>query len=207
MRSSSADDGFREVEERAERGLFKDYCEAGEALRQLRDEKQEQWRPVYRTWTRYLNERLGICRQTAAYMIRAAEVAADLSSRDDTLRLPVRHAYLLARFPDSDVRLKLAIEIQHLTFAKAARLVIDFSEKLMNTTSKAAPKAGRGDERSEALAQLDAILRRCVALDKAALAGAASRLDQARRRNLAQKAATAARVLTEVSVTFEPEAD
>jgi hypothetical protein len=89
MHLSSADDGFREAEQRVEQGVFKDYREAGEAFRQIRDEKQEQWRPAYGTWTHYLEVRFGMCRQTAAYMIRAAEVAADLSSRDDTLRLPV----------------------------------------------------------------------------------------------------------------------
>src|SRR3954452_6111802 len=93
MHSSSGDDAFEEAEKRVKQGLFRDYREAGEARRQIRDE--ELWRPLCDTWARYLDERLGICRQTAAYMIRAAEVAADLSSRDDTLLLPVRHANLL----------------------------------------------------------------------------------------------------------------
>src|SRR5437763_4629505 len=74
MHASSADDGCREAERRAEQGLFKDYREAGDALRQIRDEDQDQWRPVYRTWTHYLSARLGICRQTAAYMIKAPKL-------------------------------------------------------------------------------------------------------------------------------------
>jgi NAD(P)H-dependent FMN reductase len=202
MHSSSADDGFYEAEQRVETSLYRDYREAGEALRQIRDEQRARWLTLYGTWTHYLNERLGICRQTAAYMIRAAEVAADLSSRDDTLRLPARHANLLARFDDSEVRLNLAIKIQHLSFKEAARLVIDFSKELMNKTTTTLPKAGRNDERSEALAQLDGILRSCRALDTASLAQAASRLEDGQRRRLERRVKAAARKLKEVSATL-----
>jgi hypothetical protein len=193
------DEAFREIELRVEHDLFHGYRETGELLRQIRDDHQEQWRPLYVTWERYVEQRFGICRQTAAYTIRAAEVAADLSSRDDTLRLPVRHANLLARFDDSDVRLKLAIKIQLLPFKKAAQLVIDFSEELTNTATAPPPRVGRSDERNQALAQLDGILSACAALDEQSLAGAASRLGADSKRRLARRAKVAARTLSEVS--------
>jgi hypothetical protein len=202
---NSADDAFEEAEQRARRGLFREYRETGEALRQLRDEHEAQWRPRYKTWTRYLNEDLGICRQTAACWIRAAEVAEDVSSRDDRLRLPVRHANLLGRFPDPDVRFELAKKIQHLSYTDATRLVIDFADQLVNTTTAVPPKAGRTDERNEALAQLDAILGACTALDTASLARAGSRLGTERKRRLARKAKGAASVLIEVSARLELE--
>jgi hypothetical protein len=206
MHSSFADDGFYDAEQRVEASLYRDYREAGEALREIRDEREAQWLPLYGSWTRYLDGRLGICRQTAAYMIRAAEVAADLSSRDDTLRLPARHANLLARFEDSEIRLNLAIKIQHLTFKEAARLVIDFSSELMDTATPAPPpKASRNDERSEALMQLDGILRGCKALDKESLAHASSRLGDQQRRRLARRVNAAARTLNEVSAKLEQE--
>jgi hypothetical protein len=208
MQSSSDDEAFREAEDRVEQGLYRDYVEAGEAFRQIRDEQQEQWRPTYDTWARYVEERHGICRQTAAYMIRAAEVAVGLSSRDDTLRLPVRHANLLGRFRDPEVRFELAKKIRPLTFSEAMHVVIDFSNELLNTTTAGLSKPGRG-ERCESLAQLDAIVRGCASLDKASLGRAASRLGDERRRRLARKAAAAGRSLTQLSeaLTRKPSGD
>ncbi|HET7354037.1 MAG TPA: hypothetical protein VFJ11_08350 [Gaiellaceae bacterium] len=198
-------EAFEEAEWRARHGLFREYRETGEALRQIRDEHQAQWRPIYDTWTRYLNERLSICRQTAACWIRAAEVAADLSSRDDTLRLPVRHANLLGRFQDPEVRYELARKIQPLTYTEAADLVTDYANTLLNTTTPRPPKAGRDDEPNQALAQLDAILRGTAALDRASLAHAASRLGDTHRRRLARKTKTAGRALTELSASLRPD--
>jgi hypothetical protein len=201
----SSDEAFEEAERLARQGLLREYRETGEALRQIRDEHEAQWRTRYGTWTHYLNESLGICRQTAACWIRAAAVAEGLSSRDDTLQLPVRHANLLGRFPDPDVRFELATKIQHLSYTDAAHLVIDFADKLANTTRAVPPKAGRHDERNEDLALLDAILGGCTSLDTASLVRAGSRLGAERKRRLARKAKRAARVLMDVSAKLGPE--
>lgn len=69
----------------------------------------------------------------------------------------------------------------------------------MNTTTVLPIKAGRSEERSEALAQLDVVLRGCASLDKASLVRAVSRLGDERRRRLARKATAAGHALIKVS--------
>ena len=68
-------DDLAELEERAERGLFSDYEDAGHALREIRDDRR--YRELgFDSWQHYCNQRLGIARQTASDVIRAADVAA-----------------------------------------------------------------------------------------------------------------------------------
>lgn len=110
-----------ELERRAEQGLYRDYQQAGEALRAIRDGGL--YRATHRGFGAYVEERFGCARSTAYALIQAAEVAADLSARSDTVRVPARHAQLLFPFP-SDVRLALANVIGPLTVREAQALVL-----------------------------------------------------------------------------------
>src|SRR5579862_9451156 len=124
MASNGCDDErFAEIETRAEQALFRDYRAAGEALRQIRDEERACWVPLFSTWEQYVRQRWDISRQHANYIIQASEVAADVSSRDDAPGLALRHAALLHKFKDPDVRRKLAASIARLKFTDAQRYV------------------------------------------------------------------------------------
>ena len=113
-------------EERVERGFFRDWREAGDALEQIRDNSLYQ--PEYANFREYVEKRYGIHRATAYSYIHAAAVARDLSSRDDTLNLPQRHAAILFRF-DADTRYEVAKEIQFLSFRHAMHAVLERAEE------------------------------------------------------------------------------
>ena len=127
---------FAALEKRAERGLFRDYRNAGEALRELRDEQRACWEPEYGSWGQYIEKRWGISRQHAYFLIQGSEVAKDLSSGDDAPLLPGRHAALLYRFKDTDLRRKLAVEIAPLNFRRANAHVISVFSSLANDSAR-----------------------------------------------------------------------
>jgi hypothetical protein len=84
-----------ELEQRAEQALNHDYRVAGRAIRQLHD--QGEWRTDHGTWGKYVLERFGVSRGHSYALMNAAEVADDVSSVDDTIQLPQRHAAILRR--------------------------------------------------------------------------------------------------------------
>jgi hypothetical protein len=177
-------ESFAEAEERAERALYRNYPAAGEALRQIRDEERACWVPVYRTWERYLRERWDISRQHGNYLIQAAQVTADLSSPDDAPRLPLRHAALLHRFKDADVRRELAAAIAPLKFPDAQRHVIAAQRKSRGENVTVPPA---NDPTDAALSALRGIATQCRTLDVKTAVGAISRLGVRRQKKILEE--------------------
>lgn len=175
------DERFSALEKRAESALYKDYREAGEALKQIRDEEQACWRPLHGSWERYCRERWGISRQHACYLIQGAEVARDVSSRDDAPRLPLRHSTLLYRFKQPAVRRELAALIAPMTFREATRYVVDATTKSSGDTGR---QTVRGSDQPTVLVDLEVLLTSCRRLDLGAVSRAISFLDKRRRNAL-----------------------
>lgn len=190
---------FAALEKRADRGLFRDYRDAGEALRQIRDEERPCWQPRYGSWSKYIEERWGISRQHANYLIQAAEVAADLSSCDDAPPLPARHAALLHRFAATEIRRQLAGEIAPLNFRQASARVIAVFASLEKGTSR--PKPARRKPlraRKRPLSDLDVVLNACLKLELQATAAALLQLDEHRRKRVLRDIRKASRRLAEL---------
>jgi hypothetical protein len=153
------DDRLAILEERVERGLFRDWRETGEALEQIRDEKL--YRPQYPSFRAYVEGRYEMHRGTAYGFIQAADVMRDLSSRDDTPNLPQRHAQLLYRF-DTETRVEVAREIALLSFREASLVVIERAATA--TPSFANPEDDI--ERDAELELLDYALRAILGLNE-----------------------------------------
>jgi hypothetical protein len=190
---------FAALEKRADRGLFRDYRPAGEALRQLRDEERACWEPEYGNWGQYIEKRWGISRQHANYLIQASEVAGELSSCDDTPPLPARHAALLYRFKGADIRRKLAGEIAPLNFRQANAHVIAAFAALANETARPSPprrKPLRANKRP--LSDLDLALNACLDLELQPTAAAIRQLDEHRRKRVLREIRRASRHLAEL---------
>jgi len=125
------------LEQRIRDGLFRDYVETGEALKEFRDRKL--YRPS--TFGEYVKEHFGCSRATAYEYIQGAEVAAVLSTRSDIL-LPVSHARLLFRLlDDPDTLRMLAHEVHGMTANEAKRHLIDYWASLEE------PKKGKRRKR------------------------------------------------------------
>jgi hypothetical protein len=173
---------FAVLEERAQRGMFRDYRDTGEALRQIRDEEQACWKADYGTWERYIRERWGISRQHANYFIQAAVVAADLSSRDDDPPLPLRHAALLYRFDDPDQRRSVAATIAPMSFAASTRYVTELVVGPVERTRRKVKKEASGQ-----LHTLATAIRIVDSLDVEMTAAAIGQLDVRRRKQLLRR--------------------
>ncbi|MGZ4391281.1 MAG: hypothetical protein ACXVRK_04015 [Gaiellaceae bacterium] len=190
---------FAALERRADRGLFRDYRDGGEALRQLRDEERACWEPEYGGWGQYIEKRWGISRQHANYLIQASEVAAELSSCDDAPPLPARHAALLYRFKDTDIRRRLANEIAPLNFRKASAHVISVFASLTNGPTRTRPPRRKPLKASRRpLSDLDVALNACLNLELGPTAAAIRQLDEHRRERVRRDIRKASRYLAEL---------
>jgi hypothetical protein len=190
---------FAALERKAERGLFRDYRDAGEALRQLRDEERACWEPEYGTWGEYIEKRWGISRQHTYFLIQGSEVAKDLSSCDDAPALPARHAALLYRFKDTDIRRRLASEIAPLNFRQANAHVISVFSSLANGTARPKPRRRKPLRASRRpLSELDVGLNACLNLELHPTAAAIRQLDEHRQKRVLRDIRKASRQLAEL---------
>lgn len=123
-RSKAPDDDLLDLEERAERGVYRDWVEAGLALGEIR--RRRLYRREHRTFANYVRDRFDLARSTANELVCAADVAADLAAHAD-IRLPQRHCHLLYRFPDPEDRVSLARRIQFLSVREAVKVVLAFA--------------------------------------------------------------------------------
>ena len=157
-----------ELERRAEEALFHDYRVAGRAIRQLHD--QREWLSDHETWGEYVLERFGVSRGHSYVLMNAAEVADDVSSVDDTLRLPQRHAAMLRPVRDASACEPRA-RIQRLSQSAAFDVVhAELKKKDLRVNQVAPPPREEPNE----LRQLDKALAELELVRDDELAAAAS---------------------------------
>jgi hypothetical protein len=152
LEQAEDDQGLAELEERVEQGVFQDYRAAGDALRQIRDERLYK---KFGTFQTYLRIQLDMARSTAYAYMAAAEVAADVHHVG---RLTLRHALLLYRF-DLDTRRELAPKIALLSIKEAEKEVKDRAAQLdeQKPTCKGKPRHQR-DPVKEAISLAEKIV-------------------------------------------------
>jgi hypothetical protein len=184
-------DELARLEARAEAGFFSDYREAGSALSRIKDSGA--WKARAASWGKYIEETFGISRQHSYSVMNAALVAEEVSAADDKIRLPQRHAAMLYVFNDSEERVRLAREIQHLKQSDAFE-VVRRAIRAAESAEPDQPGAPRQEveEGRESLRLLDGLLATAAALNLADLQRDVSSLRQQDRARLVRRVGRAA---------------